>query len=57
MKGPDEDRMELLERQLAERVTARVRPALFKLYASVGVAVIAALGFVSWTLLRTSSLK
>ena len=43
-----DDRLELLERQLAERVTQRVRPALFRLYATVGVAVIGALGFVSW---------
>lgn len=46
----DDDRLELLERQLADRVTERVRPALFRLYASVGVAVIGALGFVSWDL-------
>jgi hypothetical protein len=44
----NQDKLELLERQLAEKVTERVRPALFRLYASVGVAVIAALGFVSW---------
>lgn len=44
----DEDKIELLERQLAERVTDRVRPALFKLYATVGTAVIAVLGFVGW---------
>ena len=48
MTDLDDDRLELLERQLADRVTARVRPALFRLYATVGVAVIAALGFVSW---------
>ncbi len=48
MTNLDDDRLELLERQLAERVTARVRPALFRLYASVGAAVIGALGFVSW---------
>jgi hypothetical protein len=44
----DADKLELLERQLAERVTERVRPALFRLYAAVGLAVIGALGFVSW---------
>ena len=44
----DNDRLELLERQLADRVTERVRPALFRLYASIGVAVIGVLGFVSW---------
>jgi uncharacterized phage infection (PIP) family protein YhgE len=48
MSDLDDDRLELLERQLAERVTERVRPALFRLYATVGVAVIGALGFVSW---------
>jgi uncharacterized phage infection (PIP) family protein YhgE len=48
MPDLDDDKLELLERQLAERVTERVRPALFRLYATVGVAVISALGFVSW---------
>jgi DNA repair exonuclease SbcCD ATPase subunit len=48
----DNDQLELLERQLAERITARVRPALFRLYATVGVAVIAALGFVSWDIVE-----
>ena len=50
MTNLDEDRLELLERQLADKITDRVRPALFKLYASVGLAVIGALGFVSWDL-------
>ena len=48
MTNPDDDRLELLERQLAERITQRVRPALFRLYATVGVAVISVIGFVSW---------
>lgn len=48
----DDDQLELLERQLAERITARVRPALFRLYATVGVAVIGALGFVSWDIVE-----
>lgn len=48
----DNDQLELLERQLAERITARVRPALFRLYATVGVAVIGALGFVSWDIVE-----
>lgn len=48
MADLDEDRLELLERQLAERITERVRPALFRLYATVGIAVIGALGFVGW---------
>jgi archaellum component FlaC len=50
MADLDSDRLELLERQLAERVTERVRSSLFKLYAAVGAAVIAALGFVGWDL-------
>ncbi len=48
MTDLDGDRLELIERQLADRVTTRVRSALFRLYASVGVAVIGVLGFVSW---------
>jgi uncharacterized protein YoxC len=52
MTDLDDDRLELLERQLAERVTERVRPALFRLYATVGVAVIGALGFVSWDIVE-----
>ncbi|MEH6473252.1 MAG: hypothetical protein V7752_18610 [Halopseudomonas sp.] len=52
MPDLDEDRLELLERQLADRITARVRPALFRLYATVGVAVIGAVGFVSWDIVE-----
>lgn len=37
----DEDKIELLERRLAESVTKRVRPALFRVYATIGAAVIA----------------
>lgn len=48
MADLDEDKLELMERQLAERVTERVRGALFRLYATVGLAVIGVLGFVSW---------
>ncbi len=44
----DDNRIELIERQIAEKVTERVRSALFRLYATVGLAVIAVLGFVSW---------
>ncbi len=44
----DEDKLELLERQLSDKVTARVRPALFRVYATIGTTVIATLGFVSW---------
>lgn len=48
MNDLDKDRIELLERQLADRVTERVRPALFRLYAAVGLTVISVLGFVGW---------
>lgn len=48
MTDLDGDKLELIERQLAERVTERVRSALFRLYATVGVAVISVLGFLSW---------
>ena len=48
MAEMNDDRFELLERQLTEKVTLRVRSALFRLYAAVGVAVIGVLGFVGW---------
>jgi myosin heavy subunit len=44
----EDNRIELIERQIAEKVTERVRSALFRLYATVGAAVVAVLGFVSW---------
>jgi hypothetical protein len=44
----DDDKLELIERQLAERVTERVRSSLLRLYASVGLAVISVIGFVGW---------
>jgi hypothetical protein len=47
----DPKTLELLERQLADRVTERVRPALFRLYAVAGGAVIAVLGFLGLNLL------
>jgi len=47
----DDDRVELLERQLAEKVTKRVRSQLFKLYATAGAAVIFVLGFLGWNVL------
>jgi flagellar biosynthesis chaperone FliJ len=47
----DPKALELLERQLADRVTERVRPALFKLYAVTGGAVIAVLGYLGFNLL------
>jgi hypothetical protein len=46
-----EDRIELIERQLAEKVTKRVRSQLFLLYATAGSAVIFVLGFVGWNML------
>jgi len=46
-----DDRVELLERQLAERVTIRVRSQLFRLYATAGSAVIFVLGIVGWNML------
>ncbi len=52
MTDIDNDRLELLERQLAERITNRVQPALFKLYATVGLAVIGVLGFVGWDIVK-----
>ncbi len=44
----NDDQLELIERRLAESVSARVRPALFRVYAAMGTAVIAVLGFVGW---------
>lgn len=52
MVSNEEDRLELLERQLSEKVAERVRLALFKLYATVGVAVIFVVGFVSWDIVE-----
>ncbi len=46
----NDERMELLERQLAERVTRRVRSQLFVLYATAGSAVIFMLGIVGWNM-------
>ena len=51
MREIDDDRIELLERQLAEKVTKRVRSQLFLLYATAGSAVIFVLGIVGWNLL------
>jgi hypothetical protein len=47
--------LELLEQRLADRVVERVRPALFKLYAVAGAAVIAVLGFLGFNLLDEAS--
>jgi hypothetical protein len=51
MQEIDPDTLELLERQLAERITERVRPALFKFYATVGAAVLGALGLFGWNVI------
>lgn len=52
MEELDEDRLELLERRLADRVTERVRPALFKLYAAMGATAISALGLFGWNIFQ-----
>lgn len=44
MEELDEDRLELLERRLADRVTERVRSDLFSWYAAIGTAVITVCG-------------
>lgn len=44
----NDDEIELLERRLSEKVTERVRPALFRVYATIGAAVIATLGALGW---------
>jgi septal ring factor EnvC (AmiA/AmiB activator) len=51
MRDINDDRVELLERQLAERVTKRVRSQLFLLYATAGSAVLFVLGIVGWNIL------
>ena len=50
MAEHSEETLELLERRLADRVTERVRPALFRLYAVAGSAVITALGLFGWSI-------
>jgi archaellum component FlaC len=50
MSDTEKDRLELLERQLAERVGSRVQASLFKLYAAAGLAVISVVGFFGWDL-------
>lgn len=52
MEELDEDRLELLERRLADRVTERVRQALFKLYAAMGATAISALGLFGWNIFQ-----
>jgi uncharacterized protein YoxC len=46
MEELDEDRLELLERRLADRVTERVRSELLKFYAAMGATAISVLGLV-----------
>jgi methyl-accepting chemotaxis protein len=53
----DSKALELLERQLADRVIERVRPALFRLYAVAGGAVIAVLGYLGFNLLDEVSTR
>ena len=52
MEELDGDRIELLERRLADRVAERVRPALFKLYAIVGSTVIGVVGLFGWNIFQ-----
>jgi uncharacterized protein YoxC len=51
MADLDENTLELMERRLADRVVERVRPALFRLYAVAGSAVLTALGLFGWSLI------
>lgn len=57
MTDLNDDKLELIERQLAERVTERVRSSLFRLYAAVGVAVIGVLGLLSWDIVSDIKLE
>lgn len=58
MSDPIDPRaLELLERQIADRVAERVRPALFRLYAVAGGAVVAVLGFLGFNLLDEVSTR
>lgn len=47
----NEDQLELIERRLSEKVSERVRPALFRVYAAIGAAVMTVLGLVGWDML------
>jgi predicted nucleic acid-binding Zn-ribbon protein len=47
----DENTLELLERRLADRIEARVRPGLFRYYAVAGSAVIGVLGAFGWNVM------
>lgn len=48
MTTSEEDKIELIERQIAEKVTSRVRAELFKLYAAIAFAVGAVLTYVGF---------
>ncbi|MBL8700783.1 MAG: hypothetical protein JNK67_20585 [Alphaproteobacteria bacterium] len=50
----DKDTLELLERRMADRVAERVRGSLFKVYALVGSAAIAALGYAGVDFISTT---
>jgi uncharacterized protein YoxC len=52
MEELDGDRIELLERRLADRVAERVRPALFKLYAVIGTTAISVAGLFGWNIFQ-----
>jgi len=52
MEELDEDRLELLERRLADRVTERVRSDLLKLYAAMGTTAISVLGLFGWNIFQ-----
>lgn len=47
----NEKELELLERQLAEKITNRLRQDLFRFYAAIGTAVIATLGILGYDIL------
>jgi len=49
----DDDSLELLERRMSERVEARVRSNVFKLYGTVGGGVIAALAYFGYDVIST----
>ena len=46
----DDETLELLERRLAEKVEARVRGRLFKLYGGIGSGILAGLGLLGYDL-------
>lgn len=44
----DEPDLELIERRLSDRIVERVRPALFRQYAMIGLAIGTVLGYAGW---------